>query len=1279
MSLARRCLRLPGARCRGRLRLGSVSTLALILVLAWCASASALVARGHVFAFSFEGEGEHAFASPSGIAVDEASGEVLVVGPVHERVQRFRPRTGGGGFEFAGEFKVNSPAAITVDNAPGSESQGDVYVTGAKEKDAEPYERDLIEKFTASGELIYKKSLFKGKEGGESCEVELEDIDGLAVDRKGRLWAYWEEGGDVSGFGDGEVNKCIPALQSEEPLERVEEVGGEPCLARPLFAVAPQDEAFYLGHEKANGLQECSEEPSNPSALAQLAGSASAGPSGAESSSVEREPTSGVALDETSGDLYVDTGGSVAELAPDGQLVQRFGAGTLAGGGAVAVDHATEEVFVAEEDQILVFAPETSRAPSIDGVYAQDVNAGEGALIAEIDPHGLASAYEFQYGTTACAGEPSPCTGRTSGTIPAGYGDQRVQVQISGLEPNTTYYYRVIARNSDGSAASGQAARTFFTTLPSPQAAGLLDDRQWELVSPAEMRGAAAEPISREGALIQSSTDGNVISWTATAPVSGRSQGNRRIEPLQVLSRRSPQGWSSEDITTPHDRGEGINSGEAAEYRFFSPDLAQALVQPQVPQEPLEAPPLAAGAREKTIYLRNDQACASESDGCYEPLVTAANDATGAPFGGKLEFAGANPDLQDVLFSSGVPLLQDAGEGGLYEWQAGGSLTLVSVLPDGELAGEAELGGFEGHDLRGAISDSGERVFWTDGTGTEPDRGGLYMTDTRSGRSIHINATQDGVGEPSEEELGEGLDQVSFQAASGDGSRVFFTDSWPLTEESTLQPAPEGFVVEGESSRASGTPVDLYEYNVETARLTDLTVPQRLDEDAGVLGTIAGVSEDGEYVYFVANGVLAPGAEPGDCPRVKPLLPKPEAQCNLYVSEPDPEHPGQRQVKLVARLSYEDAPDWAGGNSPLPGDLGGLTAQVSANGRYLAFMSSRELTGYDNVDRNPEAHGAHDEEVYLYDATQGRLTCASCSPSGEQPQGVYDTEDGGEGLGLTVDRPETWTGHWLAGSVPGWTLFELTNPIAEHQPRYLSDTGRLFFNATGALLTTVTSPTRQEALNGRSTTVGVENVYEYEPRGEGSCSSEPGCVALVSSGTSDHESSFLDASENGGNAFFSTSALLVSQASEDAPAVYDARVCGTTETEPCLPVAEPPAPPCGGESGCRPPAPAAPAFAPAASSTYSGSGSPPAKQQASPSKKASPPKPPTRAQRLAAALKACRKLEAHKRRERCERSARRRYGARAPANKHRRPGKRADRARRGRRGDDGHTSLGRRG
>ena len=82
-------------------------------------------------------------------------------------------------------------------------------------------------------------------------------------------------------------------------------------------------------------------------------------------------------------------------------------------------------------------------------------------------------------------------------------------------------------------------------------------------------------------------------------------------------------------------------------------------------------------------------------------------------------------------------------------------------------------------------------------------------------------------------------------------------------------------------------------------------------------------------------------------------------------------------TRLVAQLSPEDYPDW--------GSLRKMPVRVSPNGRWLAFMSNRSLTGYDMHDA---FSGRPDEEVYLYDASGDKLVCASCNPSGARPVGV---------------------------------------------------------------------------------------------------------------------------------------------------------------------------------------------------------------------------------------------------------------------------------------------------
>ena len=127
---------------------------------------------------------------------------------------------------------------------------------------------------------------------------------------------------------------------------------------------------------------------------------------------------------------------------------------------------------------------------------------------------------------------------------------------------------------------------------------------------------------------------------------------------------------------------------------------------------------------------------------------------------------------------------------------------------------------------------------------------------------------------------------------------------------------------------------EIYLYEAESGERKALT------SGAEVLGLVAGASEDGSYLYFVGNGELTKGegAVKGSCGAAPPAL----AECNLYELH---EVAGEWRTKLVAVLSGEDGPDF----SPALTDL---TARVSPDGRRLAFMSHRRLTGYDNRDAN---------------------------------------------------------------------------------------------------------------------------------------------------------------------------------------------------------------------------------------------------------------------------------------------------------------------------------------
>jgi hypothetical protein len=315
------------------------------------------------------------------------------------------------------------------------------------------------------------------------------------------------------------------------------------------------------------------------------------------------------------------------------------------------------------------------------------------------------------------------------------------------------------------------------------------------------------------------------------------------------------------------------------------------------------------------------------------------------------------------------------------------------------------------------------------------------------------------------------------------------------------------------------------------------------------------------------------------------------------------------------------------GRQPIGPDGAGemrLIYRVSPNGLFLTLMSNEDLVGYNTRDA---ISGQPDQEVYLYDASSNRLVCASCNPTGARPVGVeYNNQFMLMGGSLLAN-----IGEWVASNLPPWTKAGYFAD-AVYQPRFLSDSGRLFFDSNDALV--------PQDVNG------TQDVYEYEPAGVGSCNTSSatygersgGCVSLISSGSSPEESAFMDASETGGDVFFITLAKLVSQDFDSALDVYDAREC--TAATPCYPAAAVSPPECSTGDSCKPAPTLQPSiFGPAPSATFSGAGN----VVPSGLVPVVRPRSLTRAQKLAQGLRACRK-QGRKKRAVCEREARKRYG-----------------------------------
>jgi hypothetical protein len=583
--------------------------------------------------------------------------------------------------------------------------------------------------------------------------------------------------------------------------------------------------------------------------------------------------------------------------------------------------------------------------------------------------------------------------------------------------------------------------------------ANLPDCRAYEMVSPVEKNDGAVS-IFVFHAVWEGSADGNRVAYPSSQAFGDSLTAGSETD--FYLASRGAGGWSSHALLPRETENPGFAMSPAI--AAFSPDLSSSMLAIGGGTHGQDDPPLVAGEPQNSLNL-------FVRDNIHDSYQLVDVTPVGVAQSGA-QFSGASSDLSRVVFKDSARLTANApagGVGSLYEW-SGGAVTLVSVLPSGE-PDEGELG-FD------YVSEDGSRVVFS-----SSDCGVCLREDGT--RTVKLGG-----------EL--------FQAVSGDASKVFFSAD-----------ASRGLT--GDTVPGSGR--NLYEYDTTGGVVTDLTPASDAEVEASA---VVGVSRDGAYVYFVAEGVLAGGATAGEP--------------NLYVW-----HGGT--TGFIATLRHGrvdgDEADWNTQNL--------ARARVTPDGTHLAFDAKESLTGYDNTDVNT---GEPDDEVFLYDATAGRLVCASCNPSGARPIGPSRVSS-------VTDRAQ------LSEPVEELTLNN--GPANGYRARYLSaDASRLFFNSFDALVPQDTN--------------GQKDVYEYES----------GSVRLVSSGSSGEESEFIDASVSGDDVFFVTTQQLLGQDVDRQSDLYDARVDGgfPAPVEPS---------PCGGEV-CR----AAPAGAPAlgvpGSATFVGAG-----------------------------------------------------------------------------------------
>jgi hypothetical protein len=735
-------------------------------------------------------------------------------------------------------------------------------------------------------------------------------------------------------------------------------------------------------------------------------------------------------------------------------------------------------------------------------------------------------------------------------------------------------------------------------------AEALPDCRAYELVSPGsnpQLGGGGETEYDR------AAVTGEKIAYYSSYPTEEATRSG-----YNYLATRGADGWSTEEVA-PQNSPSAAKQFRCEQFVYFSADLSRGVlgdgwnIKEEIPGESYcqsSEEQLAAGAPAGygNLFYREGES------GPYS-LVNVTPQ-TAVPANALLQ--DTSEDLSHILFSekaklTGIGTSEEAPVGyNLYEW-AGGSVRLVAFLPDGEpVAGNLADGaahsetdsvyGGEFYALAPvthALSADGESVFFY----AEHEGGvslyvrlhamqpssGVYASGPNAGKVNGEQCTEPGMACTVEVDRVQGGAGTSgdgvFWDASEDGSRVFFADERKLTPG---------------AGATTGKP-DLYEYNVSTGVLTDLT-PEALAGKANARG-FSGASPDGAYLYFVATGTLTGSQENSQGNVAVPREP------NLYL-----DHEGA--LTFIATLRGEagygpheqDFEDWQENEvSRNEVNDGTLNARVSPDGEYLAFTSVNSLTGYENAPAESQDCQIQPDdqqpckEIFLYDAADNQLACVSCDP-GVRPTGNT--------------------------TLPGPTKFSEKTGSPAYMSRNVLDDGRVFF----------TSP---DVLVPRDTN-GLDDVYEYED----------GQVQLISSGESSGDSVFYDASPSGRDVFFVTAQSLVAADTEGGDSLYDAREGGGFAGEGIKvnpPECEP--------EDCRLPIGEPPVKQAAASLTEAGPGNPLAPP---PPNGGGEPKTGarklTRAQQLATALRACRK-QSGKKRKACEAKARKRFAAKPKTKK----------------------------
>jgi hypothetical protein len=1057
---------------------------------------------------------------PGSLAVDNATGDLYIADVGDHTVKRFDPITSS--LTVFATFATGTPGGgVSVDNSSGA-SAGDVYV-------GDPINQ-VIDKFDSSGTLL--------SQIGATPSGSFGNITGLASDpATGDIYVAQDAIG--GGGGSNEVDQFDQAGTFLGQITAGQTAAGS--MVPSAVAIAPSGD-LYVG-DSANQFIDVF----GPGLLVPnvTTGSASAiGPTSATLNGAVNP--AGVAVTDCHF-AYVDD----AHYHPG--LPNPYGAGatepcaeSVGSGSSDVPVHADIAGLTAgvtyhfrllasnangeNQGQDATFS--TPPSPSIDAAAAQNLTPTDADLTAKINPNGSDTTYHFEWGTADCSANPCTSVPIPDADIGSGASDVTVSQHIAGLTANTTYHWRILATNANGTSGAG-VDRTF---IYSTTGQGLPDNRAYEQVTPVHKNGAllGAVLFGFPPGVAQDGSRAIASSLQCFADASSCNSSRGRIGSSFAFT-RTPGGWLAHQIALPATQFP-VNSGEGV-----NPDTAAGLF--TAPTQP---------NGQDDIFLVHP-------DGSFTdvgPLTPPAAGAQGSPVsgvaftrdfshvvvetqGGTWPFDATEPAEQSLYEYSGTgntqPLLVDVSGGQ-------GSTTLISSC------------GAQFPGVQGRLSSDGSAVFFLalGQTNQNCQRGSAPATDQLyarvAGDAPGAHTVQLSQRSPTDCTTpscsGSSGSDPAFDGASADGSKAFFLSTQKLTDAASEDARFGDGASAGEGCPATTGPngCNLYLYDFSKPAGHELSAVSAGDSSGNgprVQGVVA-IAPGGSHVYFVAQGVLTAtansqgrSAEGG--------------AANLYAYDAS-----TGITSFIASLPASDHALWtniaAGVSAP---------ANVTPDGRFLVFPSHGNLT--------PDATGTSGAlQIFRYDATAAGLIRISIGEGGFNDNGNRPAPTPCGANSCAEDA------HIVTRGV------ERTDPTMSHDGSYV------FFSSPVALT--------PHALD--DVQIGVhevpdyaQNVYEWhaghvalisDGRDASTDAGQPGLCQSVSSVC------LLGADGSGQNVFFSTADPLVPQDTDTALDYYDARVGGG------IPFSPPPVP-CSGDN-CKPPPSSAPPPPAAASVTFFGAG-----------------------------------------------------------------------------------------